>query len=373
MMEFRKLGSTGLKVSVVGLGTLGFARVGLFNKGEEGVKEISYIVNRALDLGINFVDTAFAYGNGVAETGVGAVVKARRKDCIVLSRSHVWQTSEKPEDTASSIDNSLKRLNMEAIDVFEVHDVTKPESYKMVRGKGIYDVVKKAKKDGKLRFIGFSTHGSAEMMKEMINSGDVDVLTVAYNLTGHRRMLADGDDIRKTEEEILPLCKEKGIGITIMKPFGGGVMTQPAPDGTKLTPLKLLKFVVQNPYVNSVTPGVNYTYQIEELVKAGDPAYRLSDKEISELRETALKWGKDFCRQCGYCLPCENNIKIPEMMNILRYAQNKDPRVQKHVREHYAKMEVKADACTECKKCEERCPYGLPISAKMKELAAAVK
>ena len=373
MMEFRKLGNTGLKVSVVGLGTLGFARVGLFNKGEEGVKEISYIVNRALDLGINFIDTALAYGNGVAETGVGEIMKTRRKESVVLSRSHVWQTSENPEDTAKSIEGSLKRLNMEAIDVFQVHDVTKPESYKMVREKGIYEVVKKAKKEGKLKFIGFSTHGSAEMMKEMINSGDVDVLTVAYNLTGHRRMLADGDDIRKTEEEIFPLCEEKGVGITIMKPFGGGVMTQPAPDGTKLSPLKLLKFVVQNPLVNSVTPGVNYTYQIEELVKAGDPGYRLSDNEIRELREAALKWGKDFCRQCGYCLPCENNIKIPDMMNILRWAVIKDENTRKRVKEHYAKMEVKADACKECKKCEEKCPYGLPISAKMKELQEAVK
>ncbi len=363
-MEYRVLGRTGLKVSVVGIGTLGFGREGLFARGKEGIQEMERVIDRALDLGVNIIDTACSYGNGMAEQGVGEVMKKRRSDVIILSRTHAWQKSENPEDIEIALEESLQRLQVDSIDIYQLHDVTSPEAYQKVVEGGFYEVLKKAKRQGKVKFIGFSTHGSFEVVKKMIETGDVDVLTLAYNILQQKRVASDGEDLKITSQRVFPLIKKFGIGLTVMKPLGGGALTLKGADGKGLSPLKLVRYVVQNPYVHTVTPGVGTLAHLEELVKAGDRAYALTPEEIRYFEEEAKRWGKDLCRQCGYCLPCPQNIPIPSIMRLLtKWQQKKD----KELIKNYRNLEIKADACVECRKCEKRCPYNIRISQKMRE------
>jgi len=252
-------------------------------------EEIERIVNRALDLRVNIIDTAYAYGQGEAQ------------------------------------------------------------------------------KAGKVKFIGISTHASPEDMKKMINCGEFDVITVSYNLINYQRQAIDGEDISITEREILPLAKKRKLGVTIMKPFGGGILAKNPLSEVKISPIQALKFVISNPYVDTATPGVGSIAELEEDVKAGDPHILLSREDIARLREDAEKWGPDFCRNCGYCLPCSEDIPIPQIMRLLmRYGLGEEGK-KNRAKKAYINLEIKASACTECKKCEERCPYHLSISKKMKE------
>lgn len=358
-MEYRRLGKTDLRVSVVGIGSLGFFR--------HGEKEIAPILNRALDLGVNIIDTAHGYADGVAEKGIGQVVKERRKECIILSRAAVWQNSDDPAETTRSLEESLRRLHTDVIDIYQLHDITVRGAYQKVMENGIYEALKKAKKEGKVRYIGFSTHATVADMTKIVISGDVDVLTIAYNITHHKRQLEDGDDISLTSREIFPLAKKYGVGLTVMKPFGGGILTRSSIDGRKLSPVKILRYTIQNPYVTTVTPGVDNLEQLEEVVKAGDKNSRLSREEMKELEEEAKKWGRDFCRQCGYCLPCTEGISIPEVMRLLMDWRLGNEKVKEKARENYIGLEKRADVCIECRECEERCPYQIKISEWMGE------
>ena len=357
-MEYRLLGNTGLRVSVIGIGSLGFSRV------RAAPQEVEKIVNRALDLGVNIIDTAYAYDEGKMEKAIGRVTKYRRKECIILTRSHL----RSPEEFAQTINKSLQNLNTEIIDIYQMHDVTPPEAdFERLMNNGVFNELKKAQKAGKVKFMGISTHASPEDMKKIINCGEFDVITVSYNLINYQRQVVDGEDISITEKEILPLAKKRGLGVTIMKPFGGGILAKSPLSEVKVSPIQALKFVISNPCVDTATPGVGNIAELEEDVKAGDPHILLSKEDIAKLREDAKRWGPDFCRNCGYCLPCSEDIPIPQIMRLLmRYKLGEEGK-KSRAKKAYINLDVKASACTECKKCEERCPYHLSISKKMKE------
>jgi len=359
-MEYRTLGRTGLEVSVVGLGSLGFLRA---NSSEE---DVARMIDRAREGGINFLDTAYAYGQGKTDTMVGKAIEKDRDRWVILGRSHMRD----PKEFAETSDQTFKNLRTDVIDVFQLHDITRPADYEATKEPGsIYDVALQMKKDGRIRFIGISTHAKAEIVQDMIESDRYDVITISYNIANCQRNPGDGEDMRRTAEELLPLAESRGIGITIMKPYGGGslVQTRPGPDGKpiSLKPLDLLKFCVANPLVDSVTPGVESVEQVDTAIEAGQPGGRLSEEKIAELKEAAAAWGADFCRRCGYCLPCSQGIAIPQAMQILeRYLTGQDT----NVKEACAKLDPNPDACTSCGDCEQRCPYSLPISAKMERL-----
>jgi len=352
------LGNTDFKVSVVGIGSLGFSRV------KAMPEEIEKIVNRALDLGVNIIDTAYGYGVGEMEKAIGQVTKNRGNECIILTRSHL----RTPKEFAETINQSLQNLKVETIDIYQMHDVTRPGEFERLMNNGVFDELKKAQKAGKVKFIGISTHAKAEDMKKMITCGEFDVITLSYNLIRYQRQSVDGEDISITEKEILPLAKEKGLGVTIMKPFGGGILAKnPLTGGVSISPVQALKFVISNPYVDTTTPGIGNLRELEEDIKAGDPHISLSEGDIARLQEDAKKWGPDFCRNCGYCLPCSEDIPIPQIQRLLMNYKLGDEKEKDRARKSYNSLEVKASACIECKECEERCPYQLPISEKMKE------
>jgi len=365
-MEYRILGKTGLRVSVIGVGGLGFTRANLCTPDRKGLPEIEKIINMALDLGVNIFDTAYAYGGGIPEEGLGLVMKKRRKDAIILSRTHVYQRSDNPADTVLSLETSLKRLQTDVVDIYQLHDISSLESFEKVVNLGIYDALKRAKKEGKIRFIGFSTHGGYEVAKKMIETEDVDVLTVSYNILHRKRSAGDKENLKEIAEKLFPFAKEFNIGMTVMKPLGGSALTCQDADGKSLSAVKMIRYVVQNPYIHSVTPGIDSIAQLEEDVNAGDPSFALTAQDIKEFEDEAKKWGTEFCRQCGYCRPCPQDINIPSVLkNLMEWRRTK----KESVIASYGKLEVKASACVECKVCEERCPYHLPISGMMSEAA----
>jgi len=361
-LEMRKLGRTKLQVSAIGIGSLGFTRAG------RNVQEVQAILNRALDLGVNIIDTASGYKAGEIEEMIGPVVAKRRDECIVLSRSE----KRRAREFSQALEGSLKRLKVDCIDIYQLHDVTRPGEYEEVMNPGgALDALKKARDLGKVKFLGVSTHAKTEEVKAMLSSDEFDVITIAYNVAYQKRVFEDGEDMRQTAEELFPLAEAYDVGLTIMKPFGGGVLLELPPDenGRKISPVQLLKFCLVDPRVHTVTPGIGTLEELEEDIQAGLAGPRLSPEEVDELKSSVQRLGSGFCRQCGYCLPCTEKIEIPKVMRILRLFKRKHREQRKQAGEELMKLEVKPDACSGCGKCEERCPYNIPIQDKMKEAA----
>lgn len=365
-MVHRRLGRTGLDVSVIGVGTITFG--GKITR-EEGAK----VLGRALDLGCNMIDTARCYARGASELAVGdAVAGRKRENLVILTRSERRLAGEVEEDIGAS----LERIRTDYIDIYQIHDVSTRELYEKILAGGLPEVQARAKKEGRIRWSGISTHGSPELMCDMIRSGLFDVITFAYNLIGHKRSSGDADDHARTRAEVLPVAAEHDVGVTVMKPLGGGVLTQPSEEIRSLlvasgrerpvtTALSALLFAAGDPRIHAVTPGMSSIAEVEEDVQAGDPDRALSEKEIERLLAEAAKWREDHCHYCGYCLPCPNKVPIPDILRCEEYRRRYG--LEDWARRRYAGLSVKADACEECGECEERCPYDLPIRERLKE------
>jgi len=364
-MAYRRLAGTEMDVSVVSLGSIGFMRGGC------SPEQIAAIAHRALDAGVNFIDTAYAYARGDVETALGPVLEKRRDECFVLTRSHMRE----PDEFRQTVAGSFERLRTDHIDILELHDVSTAAQYEQVMTNGVYEILCEHVAAGRIGHAGISTHGPLELMKQIVTGGKFDVITVGYNVAGAKRQLADGEFPRDTAEHVLPLAAGRGMGITIMKAFGGGALMRPAPDGTRLDPVGCLLWCLANPHVATVSPGVDSLAELEQDLLAGRPGAALTDEQTAELERLAAQWGKYFCRQCGYCLPCSEDIEIPQVMGMLESwrAAEGDADAQAKLKQRCDGLATKASACVECGECQDRCPYDLPIIERMAEAAAALE
>ena len=361
-MQYRLMRGAGIEVSAVSLGTLGYLR------GNMSAAAFGRLVGHALDGGVNLIDTAYAYADGDVEKAIGPVLEKRRDEVHVLTRSH-FRTADEFKKT---FEGSFERLRTDYIDIFEFHDVGSREDYEKIFSNGLYDMAREAEEKGRVGCVGISTHAKRELMETICASDKFRVITLGYNLTGTKRTHHDGEDAGDTAGVIMPLAGEHGMGITVMKPFAGGTLLQPAPDGTRLTVAECLRYILANPLVGSVSPGVDSIEQLDEALEAGRPGRALTKRQLKQLEKKGSRWGLHFCRRCGYCLPCKEKIEIPAVMKLLEYHRGAaDEERKKQVAKQYEGLKVKASACVECRKCEEKCPYKLPVSERMKEAAEA--
>jgi len=295
------------------------------------------IVSKALDLGINYVDTARCYGD--SEMLIGRVMKTRRSECYLSSKS----IRRSKDETAEDVNISLKNLNTDMIDLYFCHDISREYHYeKIMSDSGSLSALKEAQKAGKIRYIGLSTH-RADIALRAIESGEFDALMLSINLFDQEFV-----------KDVIPVARKANIGIVGMKPLAGGAFNYPQ--------IALRYSLSQD--IDAQLVGISSISEIEEDFNIADNFKPLSEEEMNKLLEEAKELGKDFCRQCGYCLPCTVEIEIPKVFLYERYG--KRYWLGDYAKEQYANLKVKADECEECGKCEERCPYELPIIEKLK-------
>ena len=229
-VEYRILGRTGLKVSSVGFGAMKMTD--------------NSVLKRAFDLGVNYVDTADCYQGGNNEIKVGEAIKGKRKDVIVVTKVH-------PASEAAmmrSLDTSLSRLNVDYIDVMQLHNAAP----KQISNPEVIRILTKMKDSGKIRFIGTSSHGDIEgCIYAAIKAQVYDMVLVSYNFESPQTVT---DAIAKTAES--------GVGVVAMKTQAGGYKTT-----ENITPHQaMLKWVLQNKNVATTIPGVVSISQIEEFL-----------------------------------------------------------------------------------------------------------
>ena len=328
-MEYRELGKTGMRVSAVGFGALVIQ-----NKPEKQAVEV---VRKALEMGINFFDTARCYGD--SEIKIGKALQGVRDRYYIATKS-LERTKKSLKD---ELETSLRNLKVDTIDLYQIHDLRKPEDYDRVMGPGgALEAVLDAQKEGKVRHIGVSSHQPTLIVKAM-ETGYFETVQIPYNIIDYELF-----------QHVIPVANRMNMGTIVMKPFAGGLFKDAS---------KALRFVLSHP-ITTVIPGMGSLEELEENLRVTENATVLSDEELSELKQEADRLGKDLCRRCGYCLPCPQGIDIP---TVFRYQRYLDTYYQEEwAREQYAALKTQADRCIECGSCESRCPYELKITDKLK-------
>lgn len=345
-MQKRILGRTGWAVSVIGFGAIKLPRIGF--------KECERILNRSLDVGINFVDTADCYGD--SEEKIGQALKKRRNEFYLSTKID----ERDGPGVRQKLERCLRRLKTDWIDLLLFHDVRGSEYEKIFNAGGLEEL-EKARKEGKISQIGISIHGSLSMMRQAIESGAFSVLMAAYSALDEDRLTAD----------LLPMAAAKGVGLIAMKPLAGGRLAQFPARGwdyqffKEESPAQLaLRYVLSNPHINCAIPGMMALNELEENLKVGERPRELSTAEIKKFMEKAGEAGKGFCRNCGYCLPCPEGISIPDVFryeNYYRYYGLKD-----WAQSQYGSLPVNAKACSDCQQCLDKCPYEVLIPSNLK-------
>ena len=352
-MQKKILGRTGWAVSVIGFGAIKLPRVGM--------KECADLLNRTLDSGINFIDTADCYGD--SEEKIGQALKPRRKEVYLATKVD----ERDGPGVRKKLERCLKRLRTEWIDLLFFHDVRGAEYEKIFNAGGLKEL-EKARQEGKISQIGISIHGSLSMMKQAIESGAFSVLMAAYSAMDEDRLTAD----------LLPMAAAKGVGLIAMKPLAGGRLAQLPGRGWDPQLFKgespaqiALRYVLSNPHINCAIPGMMAVNELEENIIVGRKLRELSAEEIRKFMEIAGEAGKGFCRNCGYCLPCPEEIPIPDVFRYENYYRHYG--LKDWAQSQYGSLRVNAQACSDCQQCLGKCPYGVSIPSNLRSAHKILK
>jgi len=313
------LGRTGLEISRTGFGALPIQRVTF--------EEASQLLNRALDAGITYIDTARMYTD--SEEKIGKAISHRRSEFYIATKTH----AKTAEGFWKDLETSLKLLNVDCIDVYQFHN---PPFVPMPGGEdGLYDAAVKAREMGKIRFIGITQH-SVERAEIAVTSGLYDTLQYPFNHLATEREVA-----------LVKLCKEKNVGFVGMKALSGGLVTDAR-----------IPFAYLSGFDNVVPIwGFQKMWELEQVLGFSENPIEVTD-EIRELiaKDRAELVG-GFCRSCGYCLPCPVGIPI---QNANRMKQLLGRAVwQDYVTPEWQANMAKIDDCIQCGECAKRCPYQL--------------
>jgi hypothetical protein len=318
-MKTVRLGKTGLEVSRIGMGGIPILRP----TEDEAIK----LIQRALDLGVNFIDTANGYG--ASEERIGKGIAGRREQVIIATK-----TGGRDKVTAlEHLELSLKRLNTDFIDLWQFHGINAFEEYERVLG-GTMEAAQEALQAGKIRHIGISGH-SMEVALKAVSSGHFETIQFPFNFVNN-----------DPADELVPLAREHDVGFIAMKPFAGGHLKN-----ANLAIKYLLQFDNVVP-----DPGIQKVEEIEEIVGIVNGSWELTPREWQEIEDIRAALGRRFCQWCRYCLPCPQGVDIPMLMNartIGSYGERFFSRLAKAVES--------GGNCVQCGECEEKCPFHLPI------------
>lgn len=303
--------------------------------------EAGAVLQAALDAGINFIDTARAYTD--SEEKIGRYAASRRKEFYLATKS----LARTREAMLMDIDTSLQMMRTDYIDLYQIHNIKVEQDLNAVMApSGALAALKEAKAAGKIRHIGITGHNFG-LLVQALKSNQFDTVQAPFNCVEQGALT-----------ELFPLARSMDIGCIVMKPLGGGLI-----ESADLA----LRFILENDYLVAI-PGMDRVEQIAANLSVTRDFQPLSAAEKAKLKAEAEALGPNFCRRCGYCLPCPQGIDIPTM--FIFHLQYVKYGLKTAIPDRYAGLKAKASACVECGECETRCPYNLPIRQRMKQVAA---
>jgi uncharacterized protein len=375
-MQFRKLGKTGVDVSVIGLGA---------EHLEHAPKEtVLSVVNEAMAGGVNYIDLFMASPN--VRDHFGTALHGKRQEIMIAGhlgaawKEEQYHRTRDPKMCLDFFHDLLTRLNTDYIDVLMLHFVDEREDYESVFGEsGLLSLALSLKKEGKARFIGMSSH-KVPVSLDAVNSGHLDVLMFPVNpafdylpgdtvLEAHWQENSYGcnrlDSLTPSFDrmDLYNACARHGVGIVAMKPYAAGwLFWKENPSSLVLSPEQCLHYSLSQSGVCTAVPGCK---TVEEMKAA------LGYLEASEQQKdyasaiSNSRWNlKERCMYCNHCLPCPSGIDIGA---VTRMYDSASTGMTELLRNQYRMLAAKASDCIACGSCSSNCPFGVDVISNMQK------
>ena len=373
MMKRRALGRTGIQVGEVGIGCEGF-----LEKSRETVREM---LEALLSGGGNCIDLYAS--NPEMRAAVGEAIRGRREKFVLQGHiCSIWDKGQyrrtrQMEEVRAGFEEQLRLLDAGYLDVGMIHYVDSLADWEVCRGE-VLAYAKELKDAGCIRAIGLSSH-NPEAALAAVESGEIDVLMFSVNPCydlqpagedleelwapkNYEKPLLNMDPLR---ERLYESCQRLGVGITVMKAFGGGDLlhAQYSPAGAALTPYQCIRYALDRPAVASVLAGARTVEEARSAMAYGDAPEAETDYAAALASFPRISW-EGHCMYCGHCAPCPAGIDVAAVMKFLSLAKAQGA-VLETVREHYGLLHHGASHCIACHACEGRCPFQVPVVEKM--------
>lgn len=375
-MNYRELGNTGLMVSEIGLGCEGFA--------EDEYRGAKQLLDEAESQGINYFDLYTS--NPQVRGAIGEALKGRRDKFIIQSHvCSIWKDgqykrSRKIEEVKEGVKEMLSLLQTDYIDVGMIHYVDSVKDWQEIEEGPVLAYVKELKEKGVIRHIGLSSH-NPEVALAAVKSGCIEVLMFSVNPCydlqpasenveelwlekNYENHLVNMDPER---QELYETCQRMGVGVTVMKAFGGGDLLDEtlSPAGKALTAVQCLHYALTRPAVATVLVGAHSVEQLRGSIAYEEAPEEEKDYALAFASFPNISW-EGHCMYCSHCAPCPKKIDVASVTKFLNLAKAQG-NVPETVREHYEVLEHHAGECIQCGACETRCPFKVPIMENMKQ------
>ena len=372
-MNYRALGNTGLLVGEIGMGCEGLTG------GEEHIREM---FAAARTMGVNYLD--FYTADPEVRSSVGRALKEVPGHFVLQGHlCSVWQNGQYKAtrdigEVRASFEDMLRRLETDYIDVGMIHYVDTMDTWNTVANGEVMRYALEQKRAGRIRCIGLSSH-NPEVALAAVESGLVEVLMFSVNPCydlqpagencealwaeeSYAGMLVNMDPAR---ERLYETCQRLGVGITVMKAFGGGdLLTADSPAGVALTVEQCIHYALTRPAVASVMSGVHTSAELAASLAYETAPDSARDYAAALATFPKISW-RGHCMYCGHCAPCPKGIDVASVTKFLNLARAQGM-VPETVREHYAALARKAGECIACGACSKRCPFGVDAVENMR-------
>ncbi len=355
-MLYHAMGKSGLKVSAISFGAMRW--------GSE--EDCFKVMNHGLDLGLNYVDTSTGYEGGNCEPWAGNAVRKRRGEIYFSAKGH-WDAAPSADQVRKTLEESLKKTGLDYFDFYQVWGLQRQEVLdRILAPGGTVEGVRKAMKEGIVKYgLGFTFHGTPEVFRAAIDSGEFLCATVSYNL------------MNRKEEENLAYAAARGVGTIIMNPLAGGILGLAGDrsldflrDGTRSGPAwGALRFLLANRNITTSIVGFSAPWEIDEAMKALEGAESLTEQcrqDLIRKMDATKPIEGDFCTGCGYCKECPSGVNPTRFMKIMRdfarYGVAAD-RLEHWLLSQtpHSNIRKELSQCTACAQCEQKCPQHLEI------------
>ncbi len=374
-MKYRNLGNTGLKVSEIGMGCEGFA--------ENECENTKLLFDAAEKCGINYFDLYTS--DPKVRASVGLALSGRREEFMIQSHiCSVWKDGQykrtrKIEEVKAGFEEMISLLQTDYIDVGMIHYVDSLKDWEDIVNGSVMQYVLELKQAGHIRHIGLSSH-NPQVALRAAESGYIEVLMFSVNPCYDLQPASeDVEDLWRDEnyqaplvnmdperQELYETCQRLGVGITVMKAFGGGDLLDEtlSPAGKALTANQCLHYALTRPAVATVLAGAHSVEQLRLSAAYEEAPEEEKDYALAFAAFPNISW-QGHCMYCSHCAPCPKHIDVASVTKFLNLAKAQG-QVPETVREHYGLLSHYAGECIECGACETRCPFGVSIRENMK-------
>ncbi len=376
-MLYRKVPKTGDELSILGFGCMRLASKEDGSIDEErAIKQVRY----AIDQGVNYVDTAWPYHMGESEPFLSRALADGYRSKVKIATKLPSFLVESREDMDKFLNAQLEKLKTDQIDYYLLHYLV-GDLWDNLNKMGVAEFLDNAKADGQIKNAGFSFHGHGTDFNGIVDGYDWDFCMIQYNFLDEKNQAGTAG---------LAYAASKGLGVMIMEPLRGGLLTNPVPPEVKeiwdLAPVKrtpaewALRWIWNHPEVTVVLSGMNEESHVEENIAVADQAYpdSLTEKELDLIGQAEQKYHelmKVGCTGCRYCMPCPAAVNIPLCFEIYnnKYLSGNPDEAKFYYVVRLSGLVTAGDPefasqCIECEKCLEKCPQHIDIPSMLHAL-----